>query len=552
VNDAAAALVAENSAQLEVLVRRAEEAFAAGRRESAAVHVQIAAEFAWLHHSGRFASPRLERLVGLLGDAVPDGGGRAGQAAGTTLHVVTTVYQTGGPTQAISCWVAQDTGHRHTVCVTRQGPGAVPEKLTSRLGDRVGLVRLDNRPGSLLRRAAELRALAVGAEAVLLHTHPYDVVPLLAFARPWGSAAIPGPSVTYVNHADHVFWLGTGAADRVMNMRASGRELTTTRRGIPDGRNVTIARPLLPRPRELERAEARRHYDVDDDQVLVVTAAETSKYRGVDGPGFLDLLEPVVAAHPEVVLLAAGPSPTEQAWRDAAGRTGGRIRALGLLPDVAVLQQAADVYVDSFPFASLTSLLEAGAYGAPVVTYRGHPDGCGVLGSDTEGVDPFMVRASDPEELAERMAGLVRDAAARELLGKATAEAILDTHTGPGWRAALAPLYDAPSGSRAVGDAPERTDPVDLLVAHVMGGSQFSRGVMGVEAAQVGLLPAGERTRLWLSLLRRGARPSLRSLLPEWSLPALGAGARGLKGRQAQWSRPTIRPARRRGAHQRT
>ena len=64
----------------------------------------------------------------------------------------------------------------------------------------------------------------------------------------------------------------------------------------------------------------------------------------------------------DALLLAAGPSPDAD-WMPAGERTGGRIRALGRLPEVTLLHEAADVYVDSFPFSSLTSLLKQAATG---------------------------------------------------------------------------------------------------------------------------------------------------------------------------------------------
>ena len=49
--------------EFEGLVARAEEALAANRLEETAVQAQVAASFAWLNHTGVFASERLEGVL---------------------------------------------------------------------------------------------------------------------------------------------------------------------------------------------------------------------------------------------------------------------------------------------------------------------------------------------------------------------------------------------------------------------------------------------------------------------------------------------------------
>ncbi len=312
------------------LVGTAQAHLADGRLEAAAAWAQIAGHFAWMNHTGRFASPELEELLGQLGARLPQPADapprRAAGRRREVLHVVTQCYGTGGSTQAIACWVEQDQASHHRVCITRQRGAPPPEKIVAPLDAPSDLIRLDTERGGLMGRAARLRELAAGADLVVLHLHPYDGVPVIAFAGAEGL-----PPVIYVDHCDHVFWLGTSISSVVMHMRDSGRRLAAARRGLDPARSAVVARPLQPRGRTVERDEAKRRLGIDPEQVLLVTAADGSKYRPVGPPGFLDLVTPVLQRHEHVLLHAAGPVP-DAAWQAAAQQTNGRIRALGPLP----------------------------------------------------------------------------------------------------------------------------------------------------------------------------------------------------------------------------
>jgi glycosyltransferase involved in cell wall biosynthesis len=492
-----------------------------GRLEAAAAYAQMAGHCAWMNHTGLFASPELETLLGELGAQLPQPAGTAPRTADPreVLHVVTQCYGTGGSTQAIACWIDQDRGRHHRVCTTRQKGTPPPEKLLAPLAAPSDLIRLDTERGGLMERAARLRELAAGSDMVVLHLHPYDVVPVIAFA---GASGLP--PVVYVDHCDHVFWLGTSIATVVMHMRDSGRLLAGARRGVDPARSTVVPRPIRPIGRSTARDEAKRRLGVDPAQVLLVTAADGSKYRPVGSPSFLELVTPVLERHPDALLIAAGPQPDE-AWQAATDRTDGRIRALGPLPDVRLLQEAADVYLDSFPFSSLTSLLEAGSLGTPVMTLRGHPEDCGVLGADTRGVDEHIVTAADAAGFERALSGLIADAGLRRELGERTERAIRDTHAAEAWRAEVAELYalaagfDPPTGS---GPVERRTGRLDVLVDRVMSQTGFSEGLPGATRDHLGLLPLRERVAAWTRLTRAGRRPPHRNAVPEWLLPRLG------------------------------
>jgi hypothetical protein len=523
-----------NHAALDELTAKAEDLLATGHDEQAAVWVQIAANFAWMNHTGEFASTRLERVLEVIGDRLPVD--ESSEAAHWTwsglgervLHVATKLYQTGGHTQAICSWMEQDLERQHRVAVTRQGSAGAPVKLLETVTDPDDVWALDRVRGGVLARAAALRSAARGADIVIMHTHNYDVVPTLAFRK---SAGLP--PVVLIDNNDHTFWIGRSSADVIMHMRLSGQQLAWDRRGLLPEHSYVQERPLRLRERSMDRAAAKAALGLPADSVVITTAADGTKYRPVRRPSFVDLVVPVLLQHPEALLVAAGPSATtDEEWATAARVTGGRVRALGMLADVWPLHQASDIYLDSYPFASLTSMLEAGSAGTPLMTFRGHPASCAVLGADTRCLDDVMVAALDPTDFHEKLADLIANAPRRQALGARTREVITTTHTEDGWRSAVAELYSyaAQRHERVVPrEGTQAASELDRLVALVMARTGYATGVAGSVREFAGLLTGGERLRWAVEQLREGSRPGPRQVLPEWVVARAGAGRRRVR-----------------------
>jgi hypothetical protein len=503
------------------LVRTSQAFLTEGQWTAAAAYAQIAAHYASVHHSGIFASRTLERILGQIGQVVrpvPQKGQTVRDykaAPRNILHVLTEAFSTGGHTRFVWRWIAQDVDRCHSVALTRQGDRNVPEALRGAVQSAGGRIHfLDRRPGGVLSRAHRLRVLASAFDHIVLHIHPHDVVPILAFSRK-GS----GPPVTLLNHADHLFWLGVSVADQVANIRESGASLCQDRRGLARDKCILLPIPLHANTSRITRGEARKLLGLSENTLVLLSIAAAHKYMATDCPHFVDALLPVLQGHPNAVLLVVGPEESKE-WAEGVRRAQGRIKVLGKREDINVFYEAADVYLDSFPVGSLTSLLDAGVRGIPLVSYCPHPQ-ARVLCCDDPALSEAQIRVGDVNEFRERIGELLENCEHRLRQGELTKNSVLAVHDGKGWGAFVQDLYLRASHPHAVSEEQEGSDvpqasELDTLLARVYDSAGLARGVPAIVRSHVGLLPFGVRTGLWRSMFGRDWRSFPGCILPDW------------------------------------
>ena len=84
----------------------------------------------------------------------------------------------------------------------------------------------------------------------------------------------------------------------------------------------------------------------------------------------------------------------------------------------------ADIYVDSFPITSLTSAIEAGMAGVPVITACRWSGSARILCSSGSGLDYGVIATRDPEELQGGLNKLVRNSDHRRQASSRSAAAL--------------------------------------------------------------------------------------------------------------------------------
>ena len=421
-----------------------------GADAQAAAWAQIAGDYAWHSPCGVWASPAIDDAMERIGLRACPRGDRAAAPAGrrAVLHVATECAAVGGHSRMAWRWIERDRESVPTLALTRQrGPVPAPlaEAVTAR-GGRVARVEGHDQ----IARARELARLVDAADVVVLHVHPFEVVSAIALADRRGR-----PPVVLVNHADHCFWLGPGVPDLVVSTRAAAARSCALRRGVHAGRSALLPVPADPPVAGPDRESARRALDLAPECRVLVAMASSYKLERIDDVGFLDLVEPIVAALPETSLIVVGPDD-EGAWRAARERSGGRIRALGVLSDTSTALAAGDVFIDGYPCSSLTAALEAASVGMPVVSYQPPRPQAGTYDIDEPALAAAHLRATSPAELAAAIARLVGDASALRAASAAARAASAVMRARDTWIDALGRVY-ARAGELAAAGPPSVT-----------------------------------------------------------------------------------------------
>jgi glycosyltransferase involved in cell wall biosynthesis len=511
--------IPQNFAMFNNLLTEAKSLVQQGQYDAAAVYGQIAANYAQLNHCGFFTNPELENLLLIIGKTAiqanhPQQKKLVSKKSTKILHVSTNISSIGGISRLMGRWIKQDQERSHSVALTRQVAENIPQNLKDAVSESQGQIYLLNEQiGGIITRAKRLRECAADADLVVLHTWEHDVVPTIAFAEREQS-----PPIIYVNNGDHWFWVGASICDILVNLRESGQVLSRQRRGIESQRNLVLPTILEPISRQLSRLEAKQQIGLDPNSILLLSIARSVKYKTVGEVNFAEAHVTLLNKYPNAILIVIGAGDSGEDWSEAIAKTQDRIRVLAETKHTATFYQAADIYVDSFPFVSITSLLEAGSYGVPLVSrYPYDSDNCGVLGSDMPGLADNLIRVRDIEEYTQVLAELVEDETFRLSLGETTRSKIAADHWGENWQQILESVYHQASTVSRQTIIPDGVTEMSLGEPDVFLPSVNHTEIYTVIHWHLSLMPLRQRLILWLSLVKQYGyqQNPLNSLLPE-------------------------------------
>lgn len=412
--------------------------------ERASEWVYIAATMGWGIFPGYFHSAKLTHVVDSIGKAVnnenlsivKDRRAKSYSEENSYLHVISVASGTGGHTRVLERWIENCKKYlpvqRHSLCITQQSKTEIPPWLISLIHGGTGEIEILPCNLSILEKAVALRKLAVHYQNVVLHIHPNDVIPNIAFSGPPISTR-----VFFFNHADHVFSTGISVSNVVLNFRLSGQALSLRERCVNNNYILPIPLPdneISNSDLLLQKANIRDELGIETHAKVILTVGDEYKYKSVLGYNFKQCVRKILESDQSIYIYAVG-IPYKGEWKNLSLESSGRFRAIGKIKDRTLLQnyyRLADVYMEGFPFSSITAMLEAGLNMLPI--QRMHNVQIPILSGDDIALDNLVSIATTEDEYVSGVLKLANMPIEERInLGNKIQSSIIQVHCGKQW-----------------------------------------------------------------------------------------------------------------------
>ncbi len=328
--------------------------------------IEHIAHFYFIRETGRYSDKFLEHEVIRISSTIR-GFQHKLEEKDTTLHVVSHVEIAGGHNRLINNWIKFDRHRKHSIVLTKQYNNPVPGFLEASVNNSGGHI-YNLRNMDSIKQAKKLLELASGYEKIIIHTHPDDAIPLLAFGNPKWTKPL-----YIMNQANFAFNIWTSIADIVLDISRGDKELTLNYRGCR--RSEILPIPLEERQSETcdyiaNEQDVLKKYHLPEDSRIITSMAADYKYTPVEKYNFQAIAEKIVERYENVCFIVIGADPMRDIWRDVYKKTHGRVIAVGILTkeEVDEVLNITDLYIDSIPISSFTCVLQAIEKNIPTAT----------------------------------------------------------------------------------------------------------------------------------------------------------------------------------------
>lgn len=272
------------------------------------------------------------------------------------LIVMSRAYYVGGHTALVHNWIKWNNKKQYSIALTDSSALDIPDFINAIVNESGGDVVCLK--GGYLEKAQQLAQLSQNFERIILFTHMYDIIPVLAYSNPaW---KIP---IYFYNHADYKFSYGFQIADVVLNLGRFDVDKTVRFRGIENNKSIYMQFPgsgnvcetsILVDKNKIHE-EINKQYNIKQNTKLIVSMGADFKYESIIGYEFDKYVEKLLnTSNVESTFLIIGADPKKKKWIDLERNTGGRGKALGVLPreKAEMLISASDLYIALFPMTS--------------------------------------------------------------------------------------------------------------------------------------------------------------------------------------------------------
>jgi len=334
------------------------------------------ARFAWRNHSGYFSDGRIENILWEYGQNLESyidnqdlhsdiASTIAGNKPYTILHVATELGDAGGHTRMLFQLVKRYKDSNHIIVLTDQSKDNVPVLFKNSTESNVTIISL-KAIKSLFYRAYILRQISSFSEKVILHHHPYDVVPIMAFS------CDKCPPVLIENHAHSWFWLGSSVADLVYTYSEFHRNFTLKKRPID---NVYLLRSTDSDDVDTtfnwdEKGNIKKRLGLEPDSICIITVGTAEKFIPNANYDFFKTANKIIRRFKNVEIFVIGIDDANYIQKKYE-LDPHKIHFIGAVIDLRDYYKAADIYLESLPQPSFGVTMTSAPIGlcCPLLKY---------------------------------------------------------------------------------------------------------------------------------------------------------------------------------------
>jgi len=309
------------------------------------------ANYCWNWHTGRFTSAFIENELKDISKFFPDSFGENIESDRMVL-LSTELYETGGHTRLLENYAdyLKKRGYKITLIITRQNVKESPLRIVSenkKLFDRIEYLG-----GTQIADAIKIIRQNVNtAFRVFNFQHPDDTLLVAALN------SNTRPYTYYINHADHIFWLGISSSDALINLRPYSNLVTSERRSVNLNTFILPVR-LNTQQKYLSKSSSRKILSISDDDIVITLVSAIWKIFPDRNYNLFEIIEKVLAFNAKVRFILVGVTGADYE-RFSGGKVPARVECVGVQPDTSVYLSVADYYMEGMPSNSLTALMDA-------------------------------------------------------------------------------------------------------------------------------------------------------------------------------------------------
>ncbi len=323
------------------------------------VALRAVALFCSAFHTGRFNSgfcnDRIKEIAKLTHEP-PKVTKVTKDTKDTVLFIATSLYITGGHTRLMEniADFEKSQGKKIKLIITEQVKSQVPLRiLQSSIFNEVICLGSQSR----IKSVNVLRNYIRNCDKIYNNQDPYDPVPPVAFETS------ERPYTIYINHADHVFWLGAQQSDTILHIRPYGEQLSKHRRSAVSN-NIILPIRINTHLSSISKTTARQQLNIPEDSNVLLTISSHYKLIPNDKYNLFEIIDTLITHDPRLTYFLIGITLNE--YKALSGKEPpSQVQALGVVEDPTIYKLAANYYIEGMPVVSLTALLDgvfAGAY----------------------------------------------------------------------------------------------------------------------------------------------------------------------------------------------